>query len=99
MFEYASWRDCAGRIAFLQFFIRLHAQHVAPGAADVEFSVGDDGGGLAGEIREVQSNKLFQADFIIQSSHSQDIISRTTTLLYRPDSPPGSLDGGIGLSR
>ena len=52
-----------------------------------------------GEIREVQSNKLFQADFIIQSSHSQDIISRTTTLLYRPDSPPGSLDGGIGLSR
>jgi hypothetical protein len=52
-----------------------------------------------GEIVEVQSNKLFRADFIIQSTRSQDIISRTTTLLYRPESPPGSLDGGIGLSR
>lgn len=48
------------------------------------------------EIREVQSNKLFQADFIIQSTRSQDVISRTTTLFYRPDSPPGSLDGGFG---
>ncbi len=51
-----------------------------------------------GEIIEVQSNKLFRADFVIQSTRSQDIISRTTTLLYRPESPPGSLDGG-GLSR
>ncbi len=48
------------------------------------------------EVREVQSNKLFQADFIIQSTRSQDVISRTTTLFYRPDSPPGSLDGGFG---
>jgi hypothetical protein len=47
-----------------------------------------------GEIIEVQSNKLFRADFIIQSTRSQDVISRTTTLLYRPESPPGSLDGG-----
>ncbi len=51
-----------------------------------------------GEIIEVQSNKLFRADFIIQSTRSQDVISRTTTLLYRPESPPGSLDGG-GLGR
>ncbi|MEY4916543.1 MAG: hypothetical protein RL616_456 [Verrucomicrobiota bacterium] len=51
-----------------------------------------------GEIIEVQSNKLFRADFIIQSTRSQDVISRTTTLLYRPESPPGSLDGG-GIGR
>lgn len=53
-----------------------------------------------GEIREVQSNKLFQADFVIQNnSGSREIISRTTTLFFRPDSPAGSLDGGIGFGR
>jgi Tfp pilus assembly protein PilE len=47
------------------------------------------------EIREVQSNKLFQADITIQNANGNpEIISRTTTLLYRPQSPPGSLDGG-----
>lgn len=49
-----------------------------------------------GEIREVQSNRLFQADFVIQPvNNSREIISRTTTLFYRPESPPGSLDGGF----
>jgi len=48
-----------------------------------------------GEIREVQSNKLFQADFVIQNARGgSEVISRTTTLLFRPESPPGSLDGG-----
>ena|ERR1700748_3361524 len=49
-----------------------------------------------GEVTEVQSNKLFMADFIIQNARggSQDIISETTTLFYRPQSPAGSLDGG-----
>ena len=48
-----------------------------------------------GEIREVQSNKLFQADYVIQNANGgREIISRTTTLLFRPESPPGSLDGG-----
>ena len=50
------------------------------------------------EIREVQSNKLFQVDVVIQStSGSRDTVARTTTLLYKPDSPAGSLDGGGGL--
>jgi type II secretory pathway pseudopilin PulG len=49
-----------------------------------------------GEIREVASNKLFQADFIIQTAYA--IVSRTTTLFYRPQSPSGSLDGGIGMT-
>jgi hypothetical protein len=47
------------------------------------------------EIREVQSNRLFQADIVIQNVNgSREVISRTTTLFYRPQSPPGSLDGG-----
>jgi Tfp pilus assembly protein PilV len=48
-----------------------------------------------GEIVEVGSNKLFQADFVIQNTRgSADVISRTTTLFFRPQSDPGSLDGG-----
>ena len=49
-----------------------------------------------GEIVEVSSNKLFQADVVIQNVRGSEIISRNTTLLFRPDSPPGSLDGGFG---
>jgi type II secretory pathway pseudopilin PulG len=52
-----------------------------------------------GEIREVASNKLFQADFIIQTAYgSRAVVSRTTTLFYRPQSPNGSMDGGIGMT-
>jgi len=48
-----------------------------------------------GEIREVSSNRLFQADYVIQNARGgNEIISRTTTLFFRPESPPGSLDGG-----
>ena len=49
----------------------------------------------AGEIREVGSNHLYSADYVIQYAHgNSEILSRTTTLFYRPQSPPGSLDGG-----
>jgi hypothetical protein len=48
-----------------------------------------------GEIREVGSNHLYSADYVIQNVRgSSEVISRTTTLFYRPKSPPGSLDGG-----
>ncbi len=48
-----------------------------------------------GEILEVSSNKLFQADFIIQPAYGgNEIISRVTTLFYRSQSVAGSLDGG-----
>ena len=53
-----------------------------------------------GEIIEVASNKLFQADFIIQSARGgRDVISRNTSLFYRPQSKPGSLDGGNFIHR
>jgi len=52
------------------------------------------------EITEVGSNRLFQADFVIRSAHGgQDVISRTTTLFFRPQSAPGSLDGGNFIHR
>lgn len=49
-----------------------------------------------GEITEVGSNRLFQADFKIYNANggSRDALSRTTTLFFRPQSPPGSMDGG-----
>ncbi|MDR3456998.1 MAG: prepilin-type N-terminal cleavage/methylation domain-containing protein [Verrucomicrobiae bacterium] len=48
-----------------------------------------------GVIIEVQSNRLFEADYRIYNARGgNDVISRTTTLLFRPESPPGSLDGG-----
>ncbi len=48
---------------------------------------------------EVQSNKLFQVDFTIYSPDSgHPVFSKISTRLFRPESPPGTLDGGgMGL--
>jgi len=46
------------------------------------------------DINEVQTNKLFQVDVMVQSdAPRQPIISRMSFLLYRPLSPAGSMDG------
>ena len=46
-------------------------------------------------VDEVQTNKLFQVDIIIQrGGGSGPVVSKMTVLFYRPDSPPGMLDGG-----
>ena len=46
------------------------------------------------EIREVQTNKLFQVDFIVQgASGDKPVVSQMRILLFRPNSPAGSLDG------
>ena len=45
-------------------------------------------------VSEVQSNKLFQVDFIVQSPDAGNpVISKMSALFYRPQSPAGSLDG------
>ena len=45
-------------------------------------------------VQEVQSNKLFQVDFILQDdSRGRAVVSKTSILLFRPQSPAGSLDG------
>ena len=47
---------------------------------------------------EVQSNKLFQVDFVIYGpAQGHPVFSRISTRLFRPESPPGSLDGGLGV--
>jgi len=45
------------------------------------------------EIREVQTNKLFQVDFIVQGASGDRPVSKMSILLFRPNSPAGSLDG------
>jgi hypothetical protein len=46
------------------------------------------------DIEEVQTNKLFQVDFIVQSdSGEKPVVSKMSILLFRPGSPAGSLDG------
>ena len=52
------------------------------------------GYGWKRDIREVQTNKLFQVDFIIQGdSGDKPVVSKMSILLFRPNSPAGSLDG------
>lgn len=49
-------------------------------------------------IDEARTNKLFQVVIVLQSNEgTKPVVSKMTILLYRPDSPAGSLDGGIGF--
>lgn len=45
-------------------------------------------------IDEVATNKLFLVRCIVQPYYGKEVISDLSTLVYRPLSPPGSLDGG-----
>ena len=46
------------------------------------------------DIEEVQTNKLFQVDFIVQSnSGDRPVVSKMSTLLFSPNSPAGPFDG------
>jgi hypothetical protein len=46
------------------------------------------------EIYEVSSNRLFEVDFtIFKRTGDRPTESHMSVLLYRPDSPPGSMDG------
>jgi type II secretion system protein I len=45
-------------------------------------------------VTEVQTNLLFQVDFIVQSpADGKPVVSKMSALYYRPQSPAGSLDG------
>jgi hypothetical protein len=44
---------------------------------------------------EVATNGLFQVDMVVQrSSSDRPVESKMSILLFRPESPPGSLSGG-----
>ena len=46
-------------------------------------------------VDEAQTNKLFQMVIALQSNQGgKPVVSKMTVLFYRPDSPPGMLDGG-----
>ena len=50
-------------------------------------------------IDEVATNRLFSVRCVVQDDGNPAIISDLSTLLYRPLSPPGSLDGGNFIHR
>jgi len=48
-----------------------------------------------GQITEIRTNHLYSADFYIFDVRNSHVpIARTSSLFFRPQSPPGSLDGG-----
>jgi len=48
--------------------------------------------------QEAQTNKLYQVDIMIQRGGGNGpVVSKMSILLYRPDSPAGSLDAGPGI--
>jgi hypothetical protein len=50
------------------------------------------------EITEVASNHLYSVDCVVNPTHdSREVVSHLSTLLYKPLSEPGSLDGGFGM--
>jgi type II secretion system protein I len=51
------------------------------------------------EIREVETNHLYQVEAIVQVNGNREILSDLSTLFYRPQSPAGSLDGGNFIRR
>jgi len=51
------------------------------------------------DIVEVASNHLYSVECAITpATGKREVISDLTTLLYKPQSPAGTLDGGIGLT-
>ena len=45
-------------------------------------------------ITETQTNKLFQVDYVVQANdREKTVVQKMSILLFRPQSPAGSLDG------
>ena len=70
-----------------------------PGSGNLDRLLGDTYQGYTWthEIREAQTNKLFQVDFIVQGASGDRPVSKMSILLFRPNSPAGSLDGATRL--
>jgi len=49
-------------------------------------------------VAEIASNHLYAVECAILPAHGRhEVLSDMTTILYRPQSPKGSLDGGLGM--
>jgi Tfp pilus assembly protein PilV len=45
-------------------------------------------------VQEVETNKFFQVDFVVQSpDRDRGVVSKMTAMYFKPQSPAGSLDG------
>jgi prepilin-type N-terminal cleavage/methylation domain-containing protein len=44
-------------------------------------------------VTEVQTNKLFRVDYVVQRDASHEVMQKMSVLFYRPQSKAGSLDG------
>lgn len=50
-------------------------------------------------INEVQSNKLFQVDYVVRNDDTKQVVQTMSVLFFRPKSPAGSLDGATVMKR
>ena len=51
------------------------------------------------DINEVQSNKLFQVDYVVVNGDHKQVVQTMSVLFFRPKSPAGSLDGATVMKR
>jgi type II secretory pathway component PulJ len=51
------------------------------------------------ETTEVQTNHLYEVDFVIENAGNRQVLSQVNTFMYRPGSDPGSMDGGNFIKR
>ena len=50
------------------------------------------------DIEEIASNHLYSVECVITPANGKhEVISDLKTVLYKPKSPPGTLDGGLGI--
>jgi hypothetical protein len=88
----------AGAVA--SFFSTTNMIVEGSDSGDLSTLLGDTYKGYTWEStsREVESNKLFQVDFTIYSpAAGHPVFSQISTRFFRPASPAGSLDGGMGI--
>ena len=50
-------------------------------------------------VEEERTNKLFRVDYAVENTETKVIVSQISLLLFRPQSPAGSMDGGMGGHR
>lgn len=50
-------------------------------------------------VTEERTNKLFRVDYVVQDTANKVVVSQISLLLFRPQSPAGTMDGGMGGHR
>jgi hypothetical protein len=58
-----------------------------------DFGAAYPGYSWTADITEVQTNRLFQVDYVVQRDDGKAVIQKMSVLFFRPQSPAGTLDG------